>query len=206
MRLFPGEPAYGSWRTEPIAAVLGAARVVAIDGRSGGGKTTTAGRIAATVPGAAVVHTDDVAWSQARFDWADLLRTGVLEPVHAGRAVSWTPPAWPRHGRTGSIEVPAGAPLMLVEGVGVSRRALAGWFDLRLWVQSDRAEAYARGTGRDPAPETAAARWAAWEAEEVPFLAADRPWERADAVLAGRAEIPYDPDRELIVAGRTMDP
>jgi hypothetical protein len=203
MNLFPGEPAYGSWRVEPIATVLGAARLVAVDGRSGGGKTTTAGRIAATVPGAAVVHTDDVAWNQARFDWADLLRTGVLEPVRARRAVSWTPPAWPRHGRTGSIEVPAGCPLVLVEGVGVSRRGLAGWFDLRLWVQSDRAEAYARGTERDARPE-AAAFWAAWEAEEVPFLAADRPWERADAVLAGRCEVPSDPARELIVAGRRM--
>jgi hypothetical protein len=49
MKLFPGEPAYGSWRAEPIAAVLGTARLVAVDGRSAGGKTTTADRIAATV-------------------------------------------------------------------------------------------------------------------------------------------------------------
>ena len=203
MELFPGEPGYGPWRAEPIAAVLGTARLVAVDGRSGGGKTTTADRIAGTVPGATVVHTDDVAWNQARFDWAELLRTGVLEPVRSGHAVCWTPPAWPRHGRSGAIEVPAGCPLLVVEGVGVSRRELAAWFDLRLWVQSDRAEAYARGIERDARPD-AAEFWAAWEAEEAPFLAADRPWERADVVVAGRPEVRCDPARELIVAGRRM--
>lgn len=203
MRLFPGEPAYGPWRVEPIAAVLGAARLVAVDGRSGGGKTTVAGRLVATVPGAAVVHTDDVAWNQARFDWAGLLRAGVLDPVRAGRAVAWTPPAWAPHGRSGSIDVPAGVPLLVVEGVGVSRRALAECFELVLWVQSDRVEAYERGIERDAATETAA-DWAAWEAEEVPFLAADRPWERAGVIAAGRPELPYDPARELIVADPMM--
>ena len=204
MDLFPGEPAYGPWRVVPIVAVLGEARLVAVDGRSGGGKTTTAARLAATVPGAAVVHTDDVAWNQARLDWAELLRDGVLRPVRAGRAVSWTPPAWAPNGRHGTIDLPADAPLVVVEGVGVSRRDLAGWFDLRLWVQSDRAEAHRRGIERDGRPD-AADFWAAWEAEEVPFLAADRPWERADAVVAGRPELPYDPATELLVGAQRAD-
>ena len=203
MRLFEGEPAFGPWRAAPIASVRDDARLVAVDGRSAGGKTTTAERIAATVPGAAIVHSDDVAWNQARFDWAALLRDGVLEPVRAGRAVSWAPPAWSAHGRDGTIEVPAGAPLVVVEGVGVSRRELAGWFDLRLWVQSDRIEAYERGIERD-GRDDAGAFWAAWAAEEVPFLAGDRPWERAEVIVAGRPEIPYDPATELVVAaGRT---
>jgi hypothetical protein len=101
--------------------------------------------------------------------------------------------------------VPAGCPLVVVEGVGVSRRDLTGWFELRLWVQSDRAEAYQRGVERDGRPD-AEDFWAAWEAEEVPFLAADRPWERADAVLAGRPELPYDPATELIVTGSAGAP
>jgi hypothetical protein len=101
--------------------------------------------------------------------------------------------------------VPAGCPLVVVEGVGVSRRDLTGWFELRLWVQSERAEAYQRGVERDGRPD-AEDFWAAWEAEEVPFLAADRPWERADAVLAGRPELPYDPATELIVTGSAGAP
>jgi energy-coupling factor transporter ATP-binding protein EcfA2 len=200
VRLHPEEPAYDAWRPVPIATVLGDARLVAVDGRSGSGKTTIAALLAATVPGAAVVHTDDVAWAQARFDWAELLRDGVLRPVRAGSGVSWTPPAWEPNGRHGVIEVPAGAPLVLVEGVGVSRRDLTGWFDLRLWVQSDLDEAHARGIERDGRPD-AEDFWAAWMTEEVPFLAADRPWERADVIVAGRRELPYEPATELLVAG-----
>jgi hypothetical protein len=43
-----------------------------VDGRSGSGKTTLAERIRGAVPASTVVHTDDVAWSQAMFDWTDL--------------------------------------------------------------------------------------------------------------------------------------
>jgi len=39
---------------------------------------TLADRLAAAVPGARVVHTDDIAWHHAVLDWADLLADGVL--------------------------------------------------------------------------------------------------------------------------------
>ena len=65
-----------------------------MDGRSGSGKTTLAERIRGAVPASTVVHTDDVAWSQAMFDWTDLLIGGLLEPVHRGEPVSYRPPAW----------------------------------------------------------------------------------------------------------------
>jgi hypothetical protein len=211
MRLFPGEPEFGPWRVELIRSVLArirpgpGTRIVAVDGRSAGGKTTCAARLAATVAGATMVHTDDVAWYQAFFDWAFLLREGVLDPVRAGRAVAFRPPAWESRGRDGAIEVPAGCPLLVVEGVGVSRRELSGYLDLRLWVQSDRAEARRRGLERDGGP-AGEPFWDEWDAEEVPFLASDRPWERADLIVAGNADLPYDPEAELLVADPMMDP
>ncbi|HEY6749042.1 MAG TPA: hypothetical protein VI357_25400 [Mycobacteriales bacterium] len=210
MRLFPGEPAFRSWRAEAIPSVLArvrpgpGTRIVAVDGRSAGGKTTCATRLAAIVPGATVVHTDDVALHQSFFDWAFLLRAGVLDPVRAGRAVAYRPPAWESCGRDGAIEVPAGCPLLVVEGVGVSRRDLSGQFDLRLWVQSDRVEAHRRGIERDGGPSHEAF-WQEWEAEEKPFLAADRPWERADLIIAGGPELPYDPATAVLVADPKMD-
>jgi hypothetical protein len=211
MRLFPGEPTFGPWRVEPIDLVLARIQpgattpIVAVDGRSAGGKTTCAVRLAATAPGASVVHTDDVAWHQAFFDWASLLRDGVLDPVRAGRAVAYRPPAWESRGRGGTIEVSADCPLLVIEGVGVSRLELAGYFDLRLWVQSDRVDAHRRGIERDGG-SSAEAFWDEWQAEEMPFLAADRPWERADLVVAGSPDLPYDPSTELVVTDPMMGP
>ena len=75
----------------------------------------------------------------------------MLEPVRAGEAVAYRPPAWDARDRPGAVTVPAGLTLLVVEGVGSSRRALAH----------------------------------SWMAEELPFLAADRPWERAGLVVAG---------------------
>ena len=74
---------------------------------------------------------------------------------------------------------------------------------LRLWVQSDRVEARRRGIERDGGPAHQAF-WDEWDAEEVPFLAADRPWERADLIVAGTPELPYDPAAELVVAEPMM--
>lgn len=39
-----------------------------------------------------------------------------------------------------------------------------------------------------------------WMAEEMPFLAGQRPWERADLIACGTPETPFDPLTELVVA------
>jgi hypothetical protein len=41
--------------------------------------------------------------------------------------------------------------------------------------------------------------------QELPFLVADRPWERADHIVSGGSEVPYDPASELVVADRMME-
>ena len=41
--------------------------------------------------------------------------------------------------------------------------------------------------------------WHAWQAEELPFLERDRPWDRADLIVAGTAEVPGADD---IAVGR----
>ncbi|HVD64277.1 MAG TPA: hypothetical protein VNC14_08290, partial [Lapillicoccus sp.] len=89
------------------------------------------------------------------------------------------------------------APRPCSEGVGSSRSSLAPWLDATVWVQSDAGEAYRRGIerdivlGRDRAE--AVAFWDEWMTQEGPFLAADRPWERADVVLCSTPE-PAVPD------------
>ena len=39
-----------------------------------------------------------------------------------------------------------------------------------------------------------------WMAEEVPFQGSQRPWERADLIVCGTPQIPYDPATELVIA------
>ena len=84
MRLHPGEVEAMGWRVEKLADVLrrlreaapdvaGRPRVIAIDGRGGAGKSTLVERLRALVPASGVVHTDDVAWNQAYFDWGELM-------------------------------------------------------------------------------------------------------------------------------------
>lgn len=201
MRLASEEPDLGPWRTvaltEVSAALVGSGEagrpvVVAVDGRSGAGKTTVADALAAGAgPGrGAVVHTDDVAWNQSVLDWDGLLADHVLRPVRAGGAVSWRPPAWVAHDRQGQIEVAAGLSLLVVEGVGAGRAALAPLIDAVVWVQSDLEVSRERGLARDRelhgrSEAEALHQWDGWMAEELPHLAADRPWGRADLVVAG---------------------
>jgi hypothetical protein len=147
-----GEPAFGPWRSVAVAelpALLGHPRVLAVDGRSGSGKSTLVGRLVAAVPGAVAVHTDDVAWHHDFFDWADLLADGVLRPWRSGADVTFVPPGWAPRGRPGAIEVPATASLLVVEGVGASRRALVPLLDAAVWVQTDRRVGLYRGIARD---------------------------------------------------------
>src|SRR5579871_2149138 len=161
LQLAPGEPAAGPWRAETLSTVVealirsgpdpaacGHAVVLAVDGRSNSGKTTLAARIGDVVPGAAIVHTDDIAWGHSRFGWADLLIEGILGPLRRGRAVSYRPPGWGEHSPEGSVKVPADCPVVVIEGDGAGRQEVAGLIDALIWVQSDEREAERRGGTR----------------------------------------------------------
>ncbi len=97
-----GEPALGPWRVEPVSALVrvlfeaagpvqGRPRVVAVDGRGGSGKSTLAAQLHAAVPGAVVVHTDDVARHHSS-------STGLM---------FWRATCWSRYAGGGSAVLPA---------------------------------------------------------------------------------------------------
>jgi hypothetical protein len=226
LQLAAEEPEAGPWRVELLSTVVNAVTrrgpdrsnsgrpaVLAVDGRSNNGKTTVAARICGMVPGSLVIHTDDIAFAHSRFGWADLLIDGILVPVHQGQAVSYRPPRWDEHGREGSIDVPAGCPLVIIEGDGAGRREVAHLIDTLIWVQADQREAARRGAARaanPPAadlankdPTGAPFDEDGWMAEEIPFNAAQRTWERADVIVCGTPEIPHDPSTEMVIAPPT---
>ena len=173
--------------------------LLAIDGRSANGKTTLAQRIARAVPGCSIVHTDDIAWWHSRFGWDDLLIEGIIEPLLSGHNISYQPPAWSARGRTGAIDIPAAADVVIVEGVGAGRSSLVPWLDAVIWVQSDLDVSEHRDAARVEAGEVDLQGYHDWMAEEVPFLAAERTWERADVVVSGSSHIAHNPDSEVIV-------
>jgi energy-coupling factor transporter ATP-binding protein EcfA2 len=211
MTLAEGEPAAGPWQVVTLAQLVcmlrprdgarsGRPWVLAVDGRSGSGKTTLAERIRGAVPVSTVVHTDDIAWSQAMFDWAGLLAGGVLEPVRRGEPVWFRPPAWHERDRAGAIEVPQGRELLVVEGAGAARRELMDLVDAVVWVQSDMAEAERRGIERDGGDAAAVSFWHRWMAEELPFMARQRPWTRAEVIVTGTPGVPHDAASEVVIA------
>lgn len=194
-----GEPMTRRWRAIPAGEPWRQAQcrhgdqgrrgpvLVALDGRSGSGKTTLAARLAAGLPGALVVHTDDVAWHHSFFDWHDELRRHVLEPLRRGEDVDWQPPGWAPHGRTGSLVVPAGCPGVVVEGVSASHARLRDCYDLVVWLQCDPDEARRRCLARDGADQLDFIEQ--WDAAEHAVLAADQPWRHADLVLDGEPHV-----------------
>lgn len=211
LRLKPGEPEAGPWRVLPVEGLVeelrsaadhpaGRPRIIGLDGRGGAGKSVLADRLRRAVPSSAVVHTDDVAWNHAYFDWGGLLSAGVLEPLRRGEAVNFRPPAWAEWDRPGSITVPTGLDTVWVEGTGLIRRELASLLDATAWVQCDLDEAERRIRARDGDSPEQLQHEEAWEREEDPFLLDQRPWARATLVIYGSPDVSHDPERQLVVA------
>lgn len=205
-----GEPELGPWRVERLASFaevvratvgtpVGRAPLLGIDGRSSSGKSSLARRLQEAIPGAAIVHTDDVAWWHSCFDWVDLLAEGVLAPLRRGESVAYRPPEWDRRDRSGAIEVSGAASVVVIEGVGAGRRELAEQLDGIVWVQADLETTRRRDAVRIAAGEISEAAYAHWMAEEMPFVADQRTWERAFAVVAGTPELAHDAATEIVL-------
>ena len=152
------------------------------------------------VPASGVVHTDDVAWNHAYFDWGDLLVENILLPLHRGEGVEFRPPAWVAHDRPGAIRVPAGADVVWVEGTGIIREEFAPWIDASIWVQGDLDDQERRLVARDGDSAAQQHHIVGWLAEELPLMLREQPWQKATIVVAGTTELDHDPDAEIVVA------
>jgi hypothetical protein len=86
--------------------------------------------------------------------------------------------------------------------VGAGRREASHLIDALVWVQSDERETELRNIARVGQPGGSQTVWhhREWMAEEIPFIAGQRPWERADLVVAGTPEIFCDPRTDIVIA------
>ena len=158
----------------------GRTRVVAIDGRSGAGKTVLAAGLQSEL-GAPVVALEDLygGWDGLERG-IDLLVSEVLEPLNAGRAArvpryDWVADAW---GAPWVLEPPE---ILIVEGVGAGARRAAAYASTLVWVQAAASVRKKRALDRDG--ETFAPYWDRWAGQEDAMLTRERTPDRADVVI-----------------------
>lgn len=145
----------------------GPVRLVGVDGHAGSGKSTFAGRLAAALSDAPVLHLDDIASHAELFAWTDRLHTQVIAPLTRGETAHYRPYDWRARGFGAPLSLPP-APVVLVEGVGAGRRALRPHLACLLWLDLPRGDAWARGRQRDGQEQEEF--WAGWmEAERRHF-------------------------------------
>lgn len=158
----------------------GPVRLVAVDGHAGSGKSTFAGRLAALLGGAPVLHLDDIATHEELFDWTRRLHDQVIVPLTEGRTAHYTPYDWTDRTFTAALPLEP-APVVLVEGVGAGRRALRPHLARVLWMDVPEHTAWERGRRRDGAGLKDF--WDGWTAAERRHFAADPSRPFADTLV-----------------------
>ena len=160
--------------------LAGRTRVLAIDGRSGAGKTSLADVIRGEL-GAPVVSLEDLygGWDGLERG-IDLLVSEVLAPLAAGRTAhvpryDWITQEW---AQTATLDPPE---LLIVEGVGAGARRAAVFESVVVWLEAAPCVRKKRALDRDG--ETFAPYWDQWAAQEDAMLARERTPERADIVI-----------------------
>jgi uridine kinase len=165
------------------APTVGPVRLVLVDGPAGSGKTTIAAALAGRLDDAPVVHADELyeGWSvvagapdrptafarlAARVEsW--LLEPWTREEPGAHPVWDWAVGSWHEHPRT----VP-GAPVVILEGVGMAAGALRARAVLSVWVEHpDPAERLSRVLARDGAGLRA--EMARWQRDEAAWFERD---------------------------------
>lgn len=169
--------------------------IIAVDGYSASGKSTFAAVLAAELD-AVMVHGDDfyrvmdeeerIGLSPAQgadlnYDWARL-REQALQPIKAGRAGRFRPYDWATNDLSPhEVTIPA-RPVVVVEGLFVSRPELADLIDFAVFVAADPELRQRRQHERADASQDWLQRWEA--AEDWYFRNARAP-ETFDAIVAG---------------------
>ena len=153
---------------------------MAVDGRSGAGKTSLAAALAVRLD-APVVSLEGLygGWDGLEHG-IDLLVSAVLTPLAAGQAArvpryDWVAAAW---GSPWVLEPPG---VLIVEGVGAGARRAAAYESVLVWAEAPASVRKKRALDRDG--ETFAPHWDMWAAQEDAMLARERTRDRADLVI-----------------------
>jgi uridine kinase len=156
-------------------------RTVAIDGRSGAGKSTFAARLASALD--APVFSPDViypGWDGLE-QGVDLFGRWVLEPLAHREPAGLRTWDW-QTGEFGHWQEILSAPIVVVEGVGTGAARFADCVSLLVWLECSPRQRRARAISRDGA--VFEPHWDHWAAQEDAYLSRDQPADRADIVVS----------------------
>lgn len=175
----------------PSPDPAGGTRVVAVEGRSGSGKSTVAARLRDALARrgrpVAVLPMEDLypGW-EGLGEAPALLRAWVLDPLARGERPAWRRYDWERGafgpGWTALPEEVAAGGVLVVEGCGSGAAAGRDRLDLLVWVAAPDDERSRRLDGRGDASVYAPHR-RVWAEQEEGFYARNRPLEHAGLVV-----------------------
>lgn len=138
--------------------------IVAIDGRSGSGKTTVASEIVSKVPNSMVIHTDEFDLYQGASS-IDRLIKEVIIPQKTSQSSS---------------------NLLILEGIFSHDAKLQQYLNYKIWVDIDRDVGFKRGLARDIAlnGHDNREKWLKyWLPLEDKYIAEQNPQTEADVVI-----------------------
>jgi uridine kinase len=162
-------------------------RLVAIDGRSGSGKSTFAHKLNQHL-GAEFIPLDDfIAWDDLQ-DWWPRFEEQVLTPLFAGQSIRYQQRDWehdtPGRGLGPWRSLPP-TQLLLIEGVGAARRAVRRRLCWSAWIETPRQLCLQRGLARDAQVPNAGQLWANWMPLQDEFMQKECSADTADLVVDG---------------------
>jgi len=165
--------------------VMSGTRLVAVDGPSGSGKSTLARALANRLRAPLIEIDDFVSWTNFS-GWWPRFEAEVLDPLLDGHDAIYQQRDW-KEDEFGDLLGPwrrvAWAPVVVIEGVTSSRRAVADRLACGVWIEAPAKIRLERGLARDG--EDHRHLWQEWMAEEEVFFAEDQTRSRADFHISG---------------------
>lgn len=173
--------------------------IIAIDGRGGSGKTTITSKIQTELGiSVQIVHMDDFYYPSSKrtklatqfdynFDW-QRLELQVLKPLTNGFNSNFKKYNWNKDKLDGSNKIiPTG--LIIIEGCYCLQQNLQKYYDLKIWVETDKKTAFQRGLNRDLILKNSLdlnqkiASWHEWQRLEDIYISKTDPTSTANFVI-----------------------